>query len=108
MSGYRVWGIWRCRGCDGPREFITYDLSSIDADMAECGMCGFQYGKTIDMTQEDPTKRVKATLSKSVIRRGRARWLEEQKYLARGHGMLSMSQMTPQIIKELQRREGEE
>ncbi len=108
MSGYRVWGIWRCRACEGPREFVTYDLNSIDADFAECGKCGFQYGKTIDMTQEDPTKRVKATLPKSVIRRGRALYLAEQGYLARAHGMLSMPQITPQIVKELPRRGGEE
>ena len=108
MSGYRVWGIWRCRACEAPREFITYDLSSIDADLAECAVCGFQYGKTIDMTHPDPTKRVRATLSKSVVRRGRQRYLEEQQYLSRGHGMLSIDQMTPQIVKELQRREGDE
>ena len=107
MSGYRVWGIWRCRPCEGPREFITFDLNSIDADMAECGMCGFQYGKTIDMTQADPTKRVRSTLSKSVIRRGRTRYLEEQKYLARGHGMLAAPLVTPQIITELRRRQGD-
>jgi Zn ribbon nucleic-acid-binding protein len=105
MSGYRVWGIWRCRACEAPREFITYDLNSIDADMAECCACGYQYGKTIDMSQEDPTKRVRATLSKKVINAGRKRYMAEQKYLARGHGMLSIDLMTPQIIKELERRE---
>jgi hypothetical protein len=108
MSGYRVWGIWRCRACELPREFITYDLSSIDADMAECAVCGFQYGKTVDMTQEDPSKRVRPTLSKKVINRGRARYIEEQQHLARAHGVLEMTLMTPQIVKELQRREGED
>lgn len=108
MSGYRVWGIWKCRECDAAREFITYDLSSIDADMAECGICGFQYGKTIDMTQDDPTKRVRSTLSKPVLRRGRARYMAEQEYLARAHGMLSMAHVTPQIVKELQRRRGDD
>lgn len=107
MSGYRVWGIWKCRGCDGPREFITYDLSSIDADEAECAMCGYRYGKRIDMTETDPSKRVKTSLSKSVIRRGRQRYLDEQKNLSRKHGMLAIERVTPQIIAELRRREEE-
>ncbi len=108
MSGYRVWGIWRCRACEDHREFITYDLSSIDADLAECASCGFQYGKRIDMTEEDPTKRVKATLSKATIARGRERYVKQQVGLSRMHGVMVVGRVTPQIVKELQRREGEE
>ena len=108
MSGYRVWGIWRCRACEDHREFITYDLSSIDADMAECAMCGFQYGKRIDMTEEDPSKRIKTTLSKATIAMGRKRYIAQQTSLSRVHGVMVVSLVTPQIIKELRRREGEE
>jgi hypothetical protein len=108
MSGYRVWGIWRCRACEGQREFITYDLSSIDADMAECCVCGFQYGKRIDMTEEDPSKRVKANVTKATIARGRARYVAQQTGLSRLHGTLAVERITPQILHELRRREGEE
>lgn len=108
MSGYRVWGIWRCRACEGQREFITYDLSSIDADLAECASCGFQFGKRIDMTEVDVTKRVKANLSKAVIRRGREVYVKQQMGLSRMHGMLATQLVTPQIISELRRRNGEE
>lgn len=108
MSGYRVWGIWRCRACEGQREFITYDLGSIDADLAECASCGFQYGKRIDMTEEDPTKRVKTTLSKAIIAKGRRLYHEQQMGLSRAHGVMAVSLVTKPMIKELLRREGEE
>ena len=108
MSGYRVWGIWRCRACEDHREFITYDLSSIDADLAECASCGFQYGKRIDMTEEDPSKRVKANLSKATIAKGRKRYSEQQQRLSRVHGVMVVGRVTPQIVKELLRRDGEE
>lgn len=107
MSGYRVWGTWRCRGCDDEREFITYDLSSIDADMAECASCGFQYGKRIDMSEDDPSKRVKSNITKATINRGRQRYVARQAQLSKLHGMLVTERVTPQIIHELRRREGE-
>lgn len=109
MSGYRVWGIWQCKGpCQAQREFITYDLSSIDADMAECCSCGYQYGKRIDMTETDPGKRVKRNLSKKIVTLGRKRWVEQQMRLGRVTGMMVPDLVTKQIIHELRRRDGEE
>lgn len=79
-------GIWYCYQCKGKTRFYVTE-GTRDPDYCECGECGYQYGKSINMNAANQGERVKATLPQSVVEEGFRLYMEEEKKFRMNNGI---------------------
>ena len=83
--GYRVLGLLYCNGChQRDQEFISYDPRCESPGLFECESCGYQYGNSVDQTEEDPGKMVTEVLTPEIVAAGhekfRERWNRQREW----------------------------
>lgn len=103
-------GIFWCRDCHRYTLFTTTeaDPNKRDADLAECEVCGFHFGKRIDQLQGDPRTGkpglVLPTLSEEARREGIARLVQFGDRQRASAGI--PKSVSAGVVSELVRRRG--